>query len=110
MNAVAIERRLRTLELRKRVRLPATALIVIAPSKVEIAAQHARAIAEGRAKPGEPFISIVMAEAEPGDRRAGDDGLTDAELEALAGDGPYNPAVRSMTDAELLDAMLEDAP
>lgn len=111
MTAAAIARRLRALEQRKRVRLPATALIVIGSSSADIAVQHARAIAEGRPKPDEPFISIVLAGSEPSDRRAGADSLTDAELEAIAGDGrPYNPAVRTMTDAELLGAFLEPAP
>jgi hypothetical protein len=111
MSAAAIAKRLRALEQRKRVRLPATALIVIGSSAADIAAQHARAIAEGRAKAGEPFISIMLAGSEPSDRRAGTEGLTDTELEAIAGDGrSYNPAVRSMTDAELLGALLETAP
>lgn len=35
MSAIAIKRRLRTLELRKRVRLPATALTVIAATKAD---------------------------------------------------------------------------
>lgn len=110
MTATAIAKRLRALEERKSVRLPATALIVIGSSSADIAAQHAKAIADGRANPGEPFISIVLAGSEPSDRRAGADGLTDAELEAIAGDSPYDPTVRTMTDAELLGALLEPAP
>ncbi len=111
MRTVAVAKRLRALEQRERAQLPSTALIVVGSSSADIAAQHARAVAEGRAKPGEPFISIKLLDCQPSVRRADSaNSLSDAELEAIAGAGFHGPAAQKLNDAELFNALVGGAP
>jgi hypothetical protein len=108
--SIAIQRRLRALELRagKGAR-PTTAFVIRADNPDQAKALLARAIASDQVRSGDPVLMLTCIGFGAGDWQDIAD-LSMADLAALAEGGQYSPDVVRLSDNELQAAIVDSLP